>query len=208
MAGRVEVGVRLQHYELQTDSKRTFHEDGSFKEGFITGTSVDRLEAEQEYLPYPFVRVVILDYIAVSLTYEQARAKTLTYYQPGTGYDGHTDGTIELAGPALYFEVRYPNETALVPYAQVGFISYSADFENDPGWSEGGKREWRVEDATGIRWVLGLQWNISERWGMEGFVSRTDVDVDAAYYMFGKLRASGTFPLSHDSVGLAARYRF
>jgi hypothetical protein len=206
--GHLEIGVRSQHFTLQEESKRSFNDDGSFKEGFIQRTSVDRLDAEQQYFPYPFVRVILGDFFALSLAYEQARAKTLTYYQPGTGYDGHTDGTLEIAGPALYFELRYPNETPLVPFAQFGLIQYSADFENDPGWSAGGYRQWRVDDTRGTRWVLGLQWQINEQWGVEGFVARTEVDVDAAFYLAGNKRASGTFPMSHDSIGLAAHYRF
>lgn len=206
--GRLELGVRVQQFSLETESKRTFNDDGTFKEGFIRGTSVDRLDAEQDYMPYPFLRFIVHKFVAVSLTYEKARAKTLTYYQPGTGYDGHTDGTLEISGPALYLELRYPNETPLVPYAQLGLISYSANFENDPGWSAGGYREWRVDNASGTRMVLGVEWNINEHWGVEGFLARTEVDVDAAFYLAGNLRVSGTFPMSHDTYGLAAKYRF
>lgn len=208
ITGRVEIGVRVQHFELQEESRRSFNDDGSFKEGFIRGTSVDRLDAEQSYTPIPFLRIILLDYVSASMTYEMARAKTLTYYQPGTGYDGHTDGTLQLSGPAFHLELRYPNETAIIPYAQLGWIWYAADFENDRAWSEGGKRLWRANATTGTRFALGVQWDITQNWGLEGFFARTDVDVNAEYYFHGRLRASGTFPMTHDSFGLAMKYRF
>lgn len=205
---RVEIGLRIQYFELLKESKRSFNDDGSFNAGFVRGTSVDHLDAEQNYTPIPFLRVILLDYVSASLTYEMARARALTYYQPGTGYDGHTDGTLQLSGPAFYLELRYPNDTGIIPYAQLGWIWYSADFENDQAWSEGGKRKWRASDTTGARFTLGVQWDITQNWGLEGFYGRTDVDVDAAYYFYERLRASGIFPMSHDSLGLALKYRF
>lgn len=208
LSERVDIGLRIKHFALDEDSKRTLNADGSFKEGYIAGTSVDRLDAEQTYFPYPYLRVKVCPYFAVGLTYERARAKTLTYFQEGTGYDGHTDGTIEMAGPSLNIEGRYPNETRFTPFVQLGMVWYTVDFENDRDWSAGGVRAWRTDDTTGYQYTLGVSCDINESWGAELFLTRTDVDVDAAFYLSGNKRVSGTFPMSHDSIGIAARYSF
>lgn len=208
LSERVEVGLRIKHFTLDEDSKRSLNTDGSFKEGYIAGTSVDRLDAEQTYFPYPYVRVKLHEYFAVGLTYERARAKTVTYFEEGTGYDGHSDGTIEMAGPALNIEGRYPNETRFTPFVQLGMVWYAVDFENDRDWSAGGVRAWRTDDTTGYQYTLGVSCDINENWGAELSLSHTEVDVDAAFYLSGNKRVSGTFPMTHDSIGIAARYSF
>ncbi len=102
MVERVEIGTRIEHFQLRNDSSSSFI------------GSVDTLEEKQNYDPTRFFVDVYLgeysyneydiDY-GIELTWTQMEVATVT------SSDGHNDSTLELSGPVLSFYGKYRNNS-------------------------------------------------------------------------------------------------
>ncbi len=200
----VEIGFRSTHFTL-VDNKKGTAEDGR---GFLG--SINELEEEQDYSPYPYFRVFPIPrfhYIGVEIGYDRVRAITRKWTDPppGGSEDEDIDVSIDLRGPSFQLVARYHNWKWLVPYISAGYVFYRADFEHEEWWhmgfgsyldpeyiawvrsgrqgdpNGGYRRTIEVEDTTGTIVAGGLSARLWKGVQIEADVRYIPADVDASY---------------------------
>ena len=140
---RLRLGLRYRQVTL-LDNKR------SLENSFLG--SIVELQSQSDFsaLSWLFLEWRFNPIVALRLGMEQARAKTVTGNQIV-----HSDGILNIQGPALSLLLRYPNSTRLTPAGQIGAVYYAASFEHDPIWHNGFGGESREENYA--RWVAAGQ---------------------------------------------------
>lgn len=211
------VGTRVTSFWLLDHSRDKNHFLGS----------IDELHARQDYLPYK----VFLDwdlgrYAFVDLTWDKISADA----QSRHGRDD-TDGIVDMGGPILTVNLRYPNKTPLTPYAGIGIAPWSATFDHASwheygfssvaAWEAAGKPDHSIngktrpiilDDSVGFVAAAGLGYALTGHWSLDLYGRYVNISTDYTYsvYVNGKHRAggSGSFPLSNIAAGLGVNYSF
>jgi hypothetical protein len=140
VTNRLEIGLRISYFTL-VENKRDETVNGT-RRGFLG--SINELEEDQDYTPYPFVRFFPIPYVGVEIGYDKVQAITRKWTDPpeGGSRDQDSDGTIVLEGPLVQVVGRYPNESIVTPYAGFGPVFYGtflgeAEFEHTEWWHNG-----------------------------------------------------------------------
>lgn len=138
LEGYLEIGLRSTHFTL-VDKKKDETINGQ-RTGFLG--SINELEEEQDYNPYPYFRVFPIpqfQYIGIEVGYDKVRAITRKWTDPppGGSRDKDSDGTIDLRGPSIQLVARYHDWKWLVPYVSVGYVYYQAEFDHEEWWHMG-----------------------------------------------------------------------
>ncbi len=197
----LEIGLRSSHFEV-LDSTR-----GGSDPHFLG--SIDNLIEQQDYMPVPYMNVRFGAHWALGLGYDDFDVKTWSL-PDGAGEIGHTDGTIEIAGPTLSVQWRYPNESRYTPFAEASLLIYRAFFDALPEWRDarGDKNSHILEldDDNGYRLGIGCDIRLAEDWALVLTWERTFLEVDVAYYLYGRVRERGTFPLDQTRCGIGVKY--
>jgi hypothetical protein len=231
--GRVELGLRLTRFSLDTPTSGYFDEFGVYQNSFLG--SINKLEEEQTSLPYPWLRYFPIPYAGVEVGYDRLRAITRKWTNPDDPND--SDGTLNLQGPQFTLLGRYPNQTWFTPYAGLGLVLYGSDFENEDWWHNGfgsyddpnyaawlaaGRPEWpnggyqrtiTISDTTAYFGTLGCAMHVWK--GLEVDVQwrklRADVDAHYTLSFFGTARDDRgwyVFPLDHSAWQASVKYAF
>ncbi len=127
IANHLEIGTRVVFFSL-TDSS-----------GEFLGT-INKLKEEQNGAPTQlFATWMFLPYVGVDFSWTHVKARTYT-----DSADSHSDGSIEMSGPAFSILGRYPvpmhmgdKTFIMAPYASLGFAMLSRDFETQEWWTLG-----------------------------------------------------------------------
>jgi len=198
LSGRLELGTRITKYSLK-ETKRGEKNRGSFI------GSINELHEDQDYAPTKvYGQYKATKYLGVGISYDHVRAIT----KDGP-LENNTDGNVDAAGPIVYALACYPNKTILTPFAELGCVFYSADFEEDPGWSENGLRQMKVDDTTGLVLGLGCDVTVYRRFSINAYFRYVEAgEIDAKFYRAGDLLLTGSFPISHYAYGLGAKFTF
>ena len=205
---QLEVGARITYFQLK-DDERGIRNNWDLQRNFIG--SIWGLEEKQSYIPKPYVQYAIIKYAGVGLSYDELTVKTVDWGNlEGTVKGG--DGDCMIRGPVVYVFGRYPNSTRFTPFAELGYIYYFADFEEDPAWAAVGPGYRFEVDDTGSQYVAaGCDIRIKGQW-QAGIYFRQlyNADVDArAYFSPGpRVGRSGSFPFDSRQFGLELSYRF
>ncbi len=229
LADKLEIGLRFTYFSLVDDEKNNYDKNGNFVDGFLG--SINKLDAEQTFMPYPFLRYYPIPYVGIELGYDKMRAKTKKYYDD----DDDSDGSIDMKGPSIALLGRYPNETTLTPYGGVGVVFYNCDFEYDGYWHHGfrnsadynawraqGSPEWpnngyerniKLSDTTAWYITGGASWEIVEHIALDFQLRYMWADVDAHYYLsfYGNKfddRGNFNFPMENWAGQLSVKYSF
>jgi opacity protein-like surface antigen len=231
LANRLEVGLRWTYFSL-TDPKKD--------SGFLG--SIDELEEDQVSNPYPYLRYYFTKYLGLEVGYDQLRAITRKNTTPPTDFPDYkkskdSDGTLNLEGPVLELLARYPNNSRFTPYAGVGVIFYSAEFEMESWWHNGfdsyydpslqewidaGKPEWpnggyrrtiSLSDTTAYLVSGGCAVKIWQQIEIDAEVRYTQADADAHYALsyYGNVvddRGTSNFPLDNTAWQVSLKYVF
>jgi len=231
MIENVEIGTRIEHFQLKKDSSSSFI------------GSVDTLEEEQDYNP---TRILVDIYLGeysyneydidygIELTWTKMEVATVT------SSDGHNDSTLELSGPVLSFYGKYKNNSKFTPYAGIGLVYFNHVWTkkgwwhygfpmvegepvdqryNDwrasgsPSWPNGGyTRTFELEESWGWLLSLGSTFSFSQNIAADFYFRYTSVDVDNTYSLahYGEVdrEEKNTFPLSSFLFGVGVRYKF
>lgn len=203
-----EIGTRVTWTYL-TDNKRpvsaTTESMGSFY------GSINQLDVNQNYLPLKlFVDYSFCPYGGIELAWDSLSVKTLTRS------DGHTDGDVNLWGPALSAFVRLPLEYGLTPYTGAGLSYYSVSFDEDPAWHKPPNRPlvqtMDFDRTWGVLIYGGLMWTFAEHWAADFHVRYTKVqDAVGTHWQGPEGKDFGGephIPLSNITTGLGVRYSF
>ena len=223
----LQVGIQMSYFNLTDDTKRTYDENGDFKEGFLG--SIDRMDEKQDFFPTLYVRYFFMRYIGVELGWEKMAAETRKFNSDSS------DGNIIASGPALWLIGRYPNTSVFTPYAGFGIVFLNARFCNDDLWHNGFSdnnqyNEWREQGSPpwpndGYQRTIDLEnknapilsagctiemlYNISADIAFHYM----PVNVNAHYYLsrYGEVfddRGDHQFPLDNWSLQLGVIYAF
>ncbi|OQA26479.1 MAG: hypothetical protein BWY59_01366 [Verrucomicrobia bacterium ADurb.Bin345] len=203
---RWEVGARITHFSLEDDDRGG---NNSNIRGNFLG-SIWGLEEEQSYLPKPYIQYLVIPYGGVGLGYDAMTIKTVDWGDDARTFKS-SDGDLTVQGAAFYLFGRYPNETRFTPFAEVGFVYYMADFDEDSEWKATGPGyRFEVDDTSGNYIALGCNVQIYEQWFMNIYFRRLfEATVDGkAHFGPGYRPRSGSFPLENDAWGLGVSYQF
>ncbi|MEM7396433.1 MAG: outer membrane beta-barrel protein, partial [Verrucomicrobiota bacterium] len=211
-----EVGTRMTYFSLSDDSSDSFL------------GSINKLEGETSYNPFKvFAQVTFKKYFGAELSWDKMEAETRTR-------DGKSDGTLDMSGPILMLNARYPNRTAFTPYAGIGLAFMSSDFSETHHWRlgypnvalwraagspttddrtfMGRTREMNVDDDTGVVLYLGCFWNFHPDWSVDVFIRSIDVTAEAEFVGFQDgepvRMIPGKFPMKNTAFGLGIRHHF
>lgn len=205
----LEIGTRISWFSLldtqQGDEAlaadpATRPISGSFL-GSLTG-----LEEEQNYAPYNFfINYAILPWMGIGLSYQQVEVRTIDF-KGG-------DGNFNADGPSPYLFFRYLNESRFTPYGEIGLVLWSISFDPLPEWSEGGRRQFVVEDDVGFFLAGGVDYEVVEHVFLDFQIRYVTGDAQTEFYFenperIGEPNATGDFPLEHVAVALGAKWRF
>lgn len=222
----LRIGLRYRQTTLSDDSRTV---DNSYL-GSITD-----LEPLQDYdlLTCFTFEWLVNPYAGVRFNWEQVRAKTGT-----TSYDNHSDGDIDLKGPALSLMLRLPNQTRFTPSAGIGYTWLTSSFEHNPAWyngfggvtkeadydawvaagsppwpNHGYRREIMLDDTTGLLLIGALEYRITDHLDFNIFIQHMEVqEVGTTYTLsFGGNPFETTqaeFPMSNTSYGAGIRWTF
>lgn len=211
--GRIELGTRLLHVQLQEDKKGgkvvTTDALGRPVEGY-KGTflgSLSILEEEQDYAPTRiYAQYFFNDYIGLGASYDKVEADA-------RDEDG-SDGIVGIEGPILYAVARYPDAYPFVPFVEAGIALYHSYFDEDAGWAQTGdvfERRMENEDTTAFVLGLGVDYQITENLSVNLYgrvVEGATVDAEAWYKKDDNAFRTGEFPLDYYGLGLGVKYAF
>ena len=188
-----ELGTRITHYTFRDDTKGT-----KFKGSFLG--SLYKIKDDQNYAPVKvFAQYFFTPVWGAGISYEEVDAIT---------WDGGTDGTVELAGPVVYLTGRLPDYDLVRPFAELGLAYFSASFDHNPAWYEGGRRVMEVDDSLGLSLGIGADVLLTDAWSLNFLLRYTEASVDATAKIRDASDVDGTFVMDHFTLGLGAKYAF
>jgi len=194
----LEIGTRSTGYTFKTDTK------GAPFNGSYLG-SLNEIHEHQNYAPVKaYVQYKFSPYGGLGIAYDQF--KVATGMSPSGEESG--DGTFELQGAYIYLLGAFENESRFTPYAELGVAFYSVDFNAKEWWTEGGRRVFNPENATGIALAIGCDVQVYKQWSVDLYLRYMDVDVDVDYVFDRKYHTVGTFEVSHYDYGIGVKYSF
>jgi hypothetical protein len=207
VGGRLAIGARVSHSWL-AENRRSDENgyDNSNKKGNFLG-SLWGLDAQQRYVPSPFLEYRIVSAFGVGAAYDQVRVKTLDW-----GNAEHTmtagDGDLQIRGVQVYAFGRFVNRTRVTPYGQIGFAHYWSRFFESAGWAAPG-RYFEVGDTQGWLVSAGLRIALWKGIGLDGSYERLQLsDVNASAHFANGGRTKGVFPVRSDVVAMGVIYGF
>ncbi len=196
----LEIGVRSSCFELHDTTR-------GLDDHFLG--SLDEFIEKQEYLPLPFVNIRFGPNWALSLGYDQLRVRTWSRPDPVDGEIGHSDGSIDAAGPTVSVQHYWPNRSRYTPFVAASLLLYNTHFDHLSDWrnARGHKNSHilDIEDENGFRLGLGCDIRFAEDWSLVVMVERTYLEVDATYYLYGSVRERVTFPLDNTRYGVGVK---
>jgi hypothetical protein len=200
--GPWKVGARWVQFKLDETHR------GGKVNGDYVGTymgSISYLDEEQVEMPRCFVQYRIKQSpVWIGLTYDHVRAVTLE----ADKNPDHGDGTVDIAGFEPYVQAAWENKTLLTPYIQLGYVFYSADFEENE-WGDGGNRYVKLNNPNGVEIAGGLDIRLYRNLQLDLFVRQMTVDdVKGSWYSGGSEGGDVIFPLSNTAYGIGLLGQF
>ena len=201
----LELGARVSHFTFKEPTERTYDENGNVIGGYTAGISTYDMEEEQHYFPLPYLRYNFLPYVGLQFGWENIEGKTITL-----DYDAHTDGNVVLSGPSFLLYGRYPIQDIIAPYAGIGVIFFSGQFDEESGWHADGLRNMEADDCTGTLMTGGFSLKIYEHLEGDFSLSYVKAESDARYWMRGDSadRATWKFPCDSWLSQFGLKYAF
>lgn len=194
----LEVGTRATIYSF-TDSTQGQPFDGSFL------GSLNEVHENQNVAPVnAFVQYKFNPYFGIGTAYDQFKAATGS---SPLGEEGG-DGTFDLKGMYFYLLGSYPNESRFTPFAEVGLVRYSADFQEKDWWYAGGRRVINSTSTVGKVIAIGCDIHVLKQWSVDVYFRHVNVDLDVDYVFMRYRHTQGTFTLSHNEYGIGLKYSF
>lgn len=203
-----ELGTRVTWTYL-TDNKRIVSATSESMGSFYG--SINQLDVNQDYLPLKlFVDYSFCPKGGIELSWDSLSVQTITRS------DRHTDGNLNLCGPALSVFARCPLDYGLTPYAGAGLAYYSVNFDEDADWhAPPGRPEIQTMDFDHTWGALiygGLIWTFAEHWSADLYLRYTKVQDAVGTHWAGPdgdaYNGEPHIPLSNITTGLGLRYNF
>lgn len=214
LEGRLQLGTRTVHRFL-TD-KDSGHKGGTYGTGTYLGT-IYGLDEVQAYAPTRmFLAYYFTKNIGVEFAYDSMKVETVAV--DSDTQKVKTDGDAILAGPTISLLGRYPNATALTPYAGIGLGFFKGDFDEDPAWAheywgtDDRNRQMVVDDTTALLLTAGATWAFNPHWLLDMSMQYVRADADAVFYgdVNGEVDTvqPGHFPMDNVALRLGITYSF
>jgi len=191
---RLAAGLRMTFFALR------HHNRGKPYEGSFVG-SVTRIDEDQQFWPpLVFVEYKVNPCYGVGLTFDA--------FQVEAGDALGTDGKVAVNGTLLYAFARWPNETALTPFAELGIGLYSAHFKEAANWDLANLKEFELDDGPGYCVAAGCDLAADQNWALNLYGRFTAVDVDGTFYVKNKKEDDIHFPMDQFVLGIGVKYSF
>lgn len=193
------IGTRALYMSLLDDKKGR-----PFENSFIG--SIHKLEADQNMLPiHPYVQAT-----AAVGDFNLGLGFTYSYFKVSTRDNGGGDGAVKTDALSLYAIASYSAPFNLTPFVEAGVGMAMNSFDAFSDWSEGGKREFDLDDSTLFYVGGGIDYAVMDHWLLNVYVRYMTYDVDGEYIYRGDSRPaqSFTFPLEHIGFGVGLAYAF
>lgn len=196
---RLEGGVRSLHMELSTEKQ------GEPFNGSFIG-SINELKVDQQYAPtHPYIQMLTLvdqSQLGFGLSYD--------YWTVATEDGGGGDGDVEMDAWTFYLVGRLNTGSKFAPFAEIGLSYYHNDFNPDPSWYAGGRRNFVFDNSSGIHVAAGSDYFITENLAANIYLRYVDVELDGKYIFRGDSRRPTpfVFPMEHVAYGAGLSYRF
>lgn len=207
----LEIGARIHHFNLKDTlrSGRNGPANSNIRINFIG--SVWGLQENQDYFPRLYAQYALVPFFGIGATYDHVAAKTLDWGNlEKTEIAG--DGDVTIYGPLFYLFARYPNSTRFLPFAELGWAYYFANFEETAQWAATAPGyRFEVDDTSGYFLALGVDFALHEKWHANLYWRRMfQAEVNArAYFTPGpRVGRYGAFPMEYEMLGLGVSYRF
>lgn len=212
-----EAGLRITHFQFKDPTKYTYDANGNLSGGYTAGISTYDLEEEQSYVPALYLRYNVIEYLSLQFSWEYIKGKAWNIQV--APYPQGSDGSLELSGPSFSVYGRYPiefeniDDFKVIPYAGVGIVFFSADFEQDADWHAGGLRNMQADDTTGYLLSLGTSITLYKNIEADLSISSLTASSDARYWYRGRATednpdAEWEFPVDSWLYQLAIKYAF
>ncbi|MGF1529848.1 MAG: hypothetical protein ACFCU4_00620 [Puniceicoccaceae bacterium] len=210
IADRLHIGTRILAFSL-LESQRGDKREGKFPRESFLG-SLTNLEEEQNYAPiYFFLQYDIYPWWGFGISYDRREIRTDDWKSNDGGQGG--DGNFISSGPILYTSLQYHNESRYTPYGEIGFALYSNKFEPLASWSEGGIRQFVVEDDVGFYLAGGVTIEIIKHLSLDLHLRYVNSGIKTEYYFMDIERQRrpqevSTFPIDYIGYGIGIKATF
>lgn len=209
--GKLVLGARMYNFNL-ADTRRTTR--GRLSNSNVRGNfigSVWGLDENQNYIPRLNLGYWFTPYLGVGLTYDEVSAATVDWGSVEQTFTS-TDGDVNIWGPMLYVTGRAPNSTRCTPFAELGWATYFASFDEDPAWAAAAPGyRFEVDNTTGYFWGLGLDFEINSHWSVDVYwrqMNNAEVEARAYFTTSSRVGRYGAFPMDYDMYGIGVNYHF
>lgn len=198
-AWRFEAGLRSLRMDLSNDKQ------GEPFNGSFIG-SINELKVDQQYMPvHPYFQALkSFDefLLGVGLSYDS--------WTVATEDGGGGDGNVEMDAWTIYLVGRVVADSKFHPFAELGWAMYNNDFDPDPIWYAGGRRNFVFDDAAGLHLAAGCDYLITDSWSANIYLRYVDIELDGSYIFRGDSRPPEpfVFPMEHVAYGLGLSYTF
>lgn len=198
----LEAGIRAISYDLKT-THRGSKVNGEYVNTFIG--SINDLQDDQSSPELRFyAQYRLCPGFALGISHDTV--KMITRDGP---LEINTDGNLEVTGPMAYAQVSWIFWNRLQPFAELGYVWYTSDFQESAAWSDGGIREMRTGDSSGPYWSIGLALRVVDRLYLEAFYRQIDADaVTVDFYRGPVILREGDFPVATTAYGVGLKYAF
>lgn len=193
------IGTRILYVALLNDTQGR-----SFQNSFIG--SLYKIEADQDYLPLrPYAQVTMRTgpvEIGLGLSYDRLEIATRD--------NGGGDGKIDMESWMAYLLAAWPNETRFTPFGEFGLAAFQNSFDPIASWSDGGKREFNLDNSLTFYVAAGCDIAINRQLFANLYLRYVDVDVDGEYVYRpdGRAPRPFTFTVEHLACGVGLKYVF
>lgn len=209
--GHLVLGARMYMFQL-ADTRRTVH--GQYSNSNVRGNfigSVWGLDENQDYLPRLNLSYWFNRYVGLGLTYDQVSAKTKDWGNIENTVTS-SDGDVNIWGPMVYVSGRAPNSTLCTPFAELGWATYTASFDESASWAATAPGyRFEVDNTSGFYLGLGLDFEINSNWSVDVYwrqMNNAEVDARAYFTPSSRVGRYGAFPMDYDMYGIGVNYHF
>ena len=204
---RLSVGARFTYYRLEETrrSGENGYDNGNLSGNFLG--SLWGLDAQQHYIPNPYLEYRVLSGLGIGVMYDELRVKTLDWANQEQMVTAG-DGDLEIRGIGAYLLARYRNPSRYSPYATAGYVWYQTHFDVTPAWAAAGRR-FLVEDTEGWFVSGGCTVRVAKHLGVDASVRYSHIgDVAARAQLVGNRYRTGAFPMRYTALALGVTYAF
>jgi hypothetical protein len=198
LKGKLEIGTRSTSYDFDQTKKG----DRATRVGTYFGT-INELKPEDDNAPTRlYLQYAFIEYFGVGVTWDDVKLATKDGPSPE-----ETDGDVTVDSTYLYLFGRYPNQTHLVPFVEVGMGLHDIGFDADPNWAR--RNSLTLSDEDAVFYSLGLEYWFTPNFSVNVLWRQTSFTTTGEWRNIdGRKPTPVEMKLDHEVMGFGAKYTF